>query len=350
LNRGVRQHRDKTLTAVPDADVIEVARAIVNVVDMPFGTRRFFEEIESCMKKQTSNEWFENDNMPIITKILFPIDFSPSCVGMAAYVKRAASIFGARVSLVHVVDPASYNGLELYTRSPFEIEEEHIAVGQEKLNSFLANEFPASESPRILASGDAASQIARVAREGCFDLIIMPTHAGLFRKMLLGSTTAKVLNDADCPVLTSKHAEVISPRPLDHREWLCAVGLSADSERVLRYASTAAQEAHGKLAIIHAVQAGDTSLPIQLGLEEKVQSAERRQASLKIAELQKRIGLEAPIRIAVGSVKNALLEAARQSDADALIIGRNQRSGAGGRLRDLTYAVVRDSPFPVVSV
>ena len=41
--------------------------------------------------------------------------------------------------------------------------------------------------------------------------------------LLLGSTAAKVINDADCPVLTSTHAEVIAPRPLHHRDWLCAI-------------------------------------------------------------------------------------------------------------------------------
>jgi nucleotide-binding universal stress UspA family protein len=224
--------------------------------------------------------------MALITDILFPVDFSTSCIGMAAYVKRAAGLFGARVSLIHVVDPASYNGLELYQRSPFEVEEEHLAVGRDRLNSFLTSDFSTSDCPRILASGDAASQIAKVARDGRFDLIIMPTHAGVFRRMLLGSTTAKVLNDADCPVLTSRHAEIIAPRSLDHREWLCAIGLSDDSERVLRYASAAANEAHGKFAIIHAVQAGDLNTPIRLDLEERIQSAEREWASRRIAELQ----------------------------------------------------------------
>jgi nucleotide-binding universal stress UspA family protein len=52
----------------------------------------------------------------------------------------------------------------------------------------------------------------------------------------------------------------------------------------------------------------------------------------------------------VGSVKEALLEAALESDADALLIGRSPRPGAHGRMRDLTYAMVRDSPFPVLSV
>ena len=288
--------------------------------------------------------------MSLIENILFPVDFSPSCVAMAAYVKRATMLLGARVSLVHVVDPASYSGFELYSRPPSEVAEEHRSIGRERLDSFLPEEFPVAQCPRILASGDAATQIAQVARGGRFDLIIMPTHAGFFRQMLLGSTTAKVLNDADCPVLTSRHAETIAPRPLDHREWLCAIGLSSNSERVLRFASRGAAEARAKLSIIHAVQTGDTDLPVQLDLREEVHSAERREARRRIAELQQTVGTDAPVRVAVGSVKEALLDAALKSDADALMIGRSHQPGSHGRMRDLTYAMVRDSPFPVLSV
>jgi nucleotide-binding universal stress UspA family protein len=288
--------------------------------------------------------------MSSIASILYPVDFSPSCIAMAPYVKRAAALLEARVSLVHVVDPTGYNGLQLYVRPISEVSEEHLAIGRDRLDSFLTAEFPTAEFPRILTSGDAATEIARVAREDRFDLIIMPTHSGIFRQMLLGSTTAKVINDADCPVLTSRHAQTIAPRPLEHREWLCAVGLSSNSERVLRFASQVAAQAHGKLSIIHAVQAGDTDLPIQLDLREEIHSAERQEANRRIADLQQIIGVDAPVRIAVGQVKEALLEAAREADADALIIGRSHQPGAHGRMRDLTYAMVRDSPFPVLSV
>lgn len=287
--------------------------------------------------------------MSVITNILFPVDFSPSCVAMSAYVKRVAAIFRARVSLIHVFNPSSYSGLELYVRPPAEIAEEHREIACDKLNSFLAADFPVAEHPRILVAGDPATEIAAIARRG-FDLIIMPTHAGTFRRMLLGSTTAKVLNDADCPVLTSKHAETIAPRPLQHREWLCAVSLGEDSERVLRYAHQAATEARGNLRIIHAIQTADPKLPIQLDIEEQIQSEERRQARERIDALQRKAGLQAQVQIAVGPVKGALLEAARQADADALIIGRSPQPGSLGRLRDLTYAMVRDSPFPVLSI
>ena len=88
--------------------------------------------------------------------------------------------------------------------------------------------------------------------------------------MLLGSITAKVLNDADCPVATSRHAETIAPRPLGHREWLCTISLDDDSERVLRYAHQAATEAHSNLHIIHAIQATDRNVTVQMDLEQQV--------------------------------------------------------------------------------
>src|SRR5882757_7140276 len=68
---------------------------------------------------------FPDDHTEMIRSILFPIDFGPSCVAMAPYVKRAASIFGAKVTLVHACDLNSHSGFELYARPPGDIAEEH---------------------------------------------------------------------------------------------------------------------------------------------------------------------------------------------------------------------------------
>jgi nucleotide-binding universal stress UspA family protein len=59
--------------------------------------------------------------MSSIANILYPVDFSHACVLMAAYVKRAAALLGARVSLIHVADPGGYNGLRLYVRPITEV-------------------------------------------------------------------------------------------------------------------------------------------------------------------------------------------------------------------------------------
>jgi nucleotide-binding universal stress UspA family protein len=242
-------------------------------------------------------------------------------------------MFGAQVTLVHVCDLYSNNGFELLGRTLKEIAEDHLCVAREELDSFLQAEFPTATCARILRTGEAAAQIAEVARNGGFDLIVMPTHAGRYRRMLLGSTTAKVLNDADCPVMTTQHAETIAPRPLEHRIWVCAIGLSEDSERVLRVASREAAAVGATLSVIH------------IAREDAQLEAHRR-----LDELLRTVRCEAEVRVTTGPVKQAILDTACQSAADALIVGRAPQTGTLGRLRDLTYSLVRDSPFPVLSV
>jgi nucleotide-binding universal stress UspA family protein len=288
--------------------------------------------------------------MTTIQNILFPVDFSPSCIAMAAYVKRSAAIFGAKVTLVHVFDLYSHDALQLYVRSLSEVADEQQNLARDKLNSFLQSEFPVGQCPRILLAGAAAAQITQLARTNGFDLIIMPTHAGRFRRMLLGSTTAKVLNDADCAVLTTQHAETISPRQLDHREWVCAIGLDIHSQRVLRYASQVAESVHANLTLVHVIPASGPDLPVELDLEERLQSAKREAARRRIEALQSAANSHAPVSMAVGPIRDMLTEEARRLQADVVVIGRSPQSGVLGRLRDLSYAITRDAPCPVLSV
>jgi nucleotide-binding universal stress UspA family protein len=285
----------------------------------------------------------------MIQKILFPVDFSASCTALAPLVGREAAIFSAKVTLLHVVEPAA-SGFDLMVRPMREVEEDHEQAARTRLEAFLKSELPAPHSERLLLVGDPATQIAEAADQRSFDLIVMPTHSGIFRRTLLGSTTAKVLNDADCPVLTTRHAETISPRPLEHREWLCAVGLRPDSERVLRYAGQMAEAVHANLTLVHAIAPSESGHPIGLDLKDRMQSAEEKSARRRIAELQRTVGSDARVVVVIGPIRDALVEAASKLRTDALIIGRSPQPGSVGRMRDLTYAMVRDAPCPVLSV
>ena len=274
----------------------------------------------------------------MIDRILFPVDFSPSCASMAPFVKRAATLFGASVTLLHVCDLMSHNGFELSVRLPQEIAETHWSVAQNALESFLASEFPEGSCMKVLRSGDAAGEIADVATTEAFDLVVMPTHAGRFRGLLLGSTTGKVLSRVPCPVLTTKHAETIVPAPLAHRAWVCAVSLSPDSWRVLAFASRVAATVGAKLFVIHVLDPHDP-----IGATEK---NARRQMEKLFQELR----CQGEPTIAVGSRKPALLEAAQNCEADLMIIGRPPRSAPFDQIQSLSYELIRDLPCPVVSV
>ena len=294
-----------------------------------------------------------NEIMSRIEKILFPVNFSASCIAMSAYVKRAAALSNATVTLVHVIDPGDldiFEQYELYVRPAADIVEDHRTVRSERLTSFLTTEFPPLTSPRVLLSGDPATEISNLAREGNFDLIIMPTHAGRFRQTLLGSTTARVINDAPCPVLTSRHAETIAPRPLTHKEWICALDLSPYAETVLRTGKILSEQAGAGLSLIHVIDFGKHGGHSSSGELDDFQLAEIRKATNALDTLQTHLGISIPTQVVAGSLKNALIEAITRSDIDVLIIGRSSTSGLHGRLTDLTYALVRDSPFAVLSV
>lgn len=90
-----------------------------------------------------------------------------------------------------------------------------------------------------------------------------------------------------------------------------------------------------------------TGLPVQSYAEERQQSAKREAASRRVEERQSAAGSHAPVSIATGAM---LTEEARRLHADVLVMGRSPESGALGRMRDLSYAVVRDSPCGVLSL
>jgi nucleotide-binding universal stress UspA family protein len=118
---------------------------------------------------------------------------------------------------------------------------------------------------------------------------------------------------------------------------------------VLGFASNVADEANCKLTIIHAVKTQD-SPRAEHALDGECRSTAEREARRRIVELQEAMGTDSAVHIAAGHAKEALLEAARQSDADVLMLGRSPQAGAFGRMRDLTYAMARDSPCPVLSI
>jgi hypothetical protein len=104
---------------------------------------------------------------------------------------------------------------------------------QRLLDEAYADEFRNMPVRRLLLEGDVARQIADLARDEQMDLIVMPTHGyGGFRRFLLGSVTAKLLHDADCPVLTGVHLQEAPPlEPVFFRNILCAVDFDAAGRR-----------------------------------------------------------------------------------------------------------------------
>ncbi len=201
----------------------------------------------------------------------------------------------------------------------------------------------------MVVEGDAARAIDDYARENGADLIMMPTHGyGLFRTLLLGSVTAKVLHDTPCPVWTGVHVEDAPAVSPEFTTVLCAVDGTEDSVASMRFACRIAQDSQARLFLVHAIPGAEVA-------PEKYFDTDLRQyleeeARKTIAQLQENAGVAAPLCVGAGEVSHVVRDSALGHSADLVVIGRGHATRTLGRLRSNVYSIIRDAPCPVISV
>ncbi len=288
--------------------------------------------------------------MPL-SKILVPVDFSERCRGAAFYAEALHGIFGSHITLLHVLPPAHYEFSAMEVAGPLLEEQYRFRAEQveQDLQAFMTGELPAAHTDRLMREGDPAGTIVSMAHESGAGLIVMPTHGyGPFRRFILGSVTAKVLHDADCPVWTGVHLDASSSQKVQFRQVTAALDLGPQSERTLMWASRFARDSGAKLALVHATPAFDGHAGEYFDPEWRfqVESAVKEE----IAQLQKRLNVEAPLHIGSGEISRTVCDLAGDLETDLLVIGRGSAAGVFGRLRANAYSIIRESRSPVVSV
>ena len=177
----------------------------------------------------------------------------------------------------------------------------------------------------------------------------MPTHGyGLFRSLLLGSVTAKVLHDTPCTVWTGVHIEDSPAVPPQFRTILCAVDRTDDIVPTMRFACRLAQDNHAKLFLVHAIPGSEVAPDKYFDTDLRTYLEE--DARKTIAQLQESAGVVAPLCLGAGEVSHVVRDAALAHNADLLVIGRGRATRTLGRLRSNVYSIIRDAPCPVISV
>ncbi len=287
-----------------------------------------------------------------IRRIVFPVDFSARCAGAAHFVEALARHFDSEIALLHVVEPADYlyGTPELGAMGLRDFHAQRMAQSHRLLDGFLADELKTFKVERVLLEGDPAKKIVEHAHNWCADLVMMPSHGlGPFRRFILGSVTAKVLHDAECPVWTGVHME--EAPPLEKIAWkniVCAVDLGPQTERALSWAAHLVRDSSAELTVVHATPAVEAR-PAKY-LDTEVFSEMQKQAREEIGKLLDRTGIRAQICLEGGDPAAVVRNATLSHRADLLVIGRGSSSGGLGRLRTHSYSIIRQSSCPVVSV
>ena len=148
--------------------------------------------------------------MPTWTRICCAVDLSPPSRLAMETAAELASRFGAELTLLHVVErvprPVTSDTLvsprEVLELTGFELER---AVAEWRDAAVRTASRPVDYA---LVPGHPATEIARFAGEGRFDLLVMGTHGQTeLEHAILGSVAERVVREAPCTVL------VVRPRP-----------------------------------------------------------------------------------------------------------------------------------------
>ena len=273
------------------------------------------------------------------SRILLPVDFSERSVGAAHYAGLLASHCGCELVLLHVLVPPQFEfgAVDIAGSMLAELCRARVQQANIDMAEFLASELANVRVRRVVLEGDPSGSIVDFTRNEHCDLIVMPTHGyGPFRRFILGSNTAKVLHDADCPVWTGVHLEDAPPAlSISIRHVLCAVDLGPQSCKALAWAASLAREFGARITLLHAMPCGPQS---------------QMAAGEELRKLQGSAGIEADVRLETGEPAHVICAAAARLPAAVLVIGRGSAAGVYGRLRANAYAIIRQSPCPVVSV
>jgi nucleotide-binding universal stress UspA family protein len=136
-----------------------------------------------------------------IRLVLHPTDFSLHSEAASRVAFALAGDYGARVLVLHVLEPIALGGLEgVAILDPLAYEAD--------LKARLAEVRP--HDPKVpvehrLVAGDAAAEVLRVAKESKCSVIVLGTHGrGGVGRILMGSVAEQVVRKAPCPVVTVK--------------------------------------------------------------------------------------------------------------------------------------------------
>lgn len=282
-------------------------------------------------------------------KILCPVDFSEATAAAARYAAAWARRDQADLTLLHVT-PLPDFGYSLAAPEASrmaQFTEHRNETVRQALDMFPGGADLGHPVRRFVAAGDPAEQILRAAKDGGYDLIIMPTHGvGAIRRWLLvGSVTTKVLHAAECAVLAATEFQPDAPAL---RHIICALDLIADNRRILCAAAGLARETGATLTAVHAIPGAGQDLAEYF--DEAWRSTIQSRATQSLTRLLEETGANGQALVEAGPPEQVVSEAASRAGADLVVVGRATANGVLGRLRAHTYEIIRRAPCPVLSV
>ena len=284
-------------------------------------------------------------------RIVFPVDYSDANTAIVPFVNEMTERFQANLLLVRASVPEVFYAAEFGWQVAASTPATHDLIKAEtaRLTEFAAKQFPNASPELVVKSGHPVAVIEEVVRRSGVDLIMLPTHGhGLFRRLLLGSVTARLIHDLSCSVWTASHVDPATVRAhMPYRHILCAVEPAMESAHIVKAAEKLAVAYGASLALVSAVE-----FPVDDPSAEPGHYWQRIRASAEteLVRYSRALPIQASTHIVFGPIAHVLRDTATQQSADLLVVGRGESQSALSGVLSNLYSIVRESPCPVLSV
>jgi nucleotide-binding universal stress UspA family protein len=269
------------------------------------------------------------------THLLVPLDGSALAEAVLPSAIVLARAFPARVTLLHVVEPhapETVHGDRHLTRS-----EDAEAYLEQIVAQLAAQGVQASALVRP-GSGNVAAAIAEEAAGTHADLVVLCTHGrGGLRDALFGSVAQQVLQHGTTPVFLLKPD---GPSDFVCRTIMVPLDGSDAAAGALPSAAAIARACGAALRLVSVVPTPETAPPERAAATRLMPSAAAEVLDLEAAQMQEYLigltstlaagGITASGVVERGEAVRMLLDAAKVSQADLIVMATHGRSGLAG--------------------
>jgi nucleotide-binding universal stress UspA family protein len=282
-------------------------------------------------------------------RILFPVDYSEPCRAIVPWVRDMTQHYSADLTVVHAYGPEALAFSKLAINDPNLPAEAHAAE-QDRLRAFAAESFPGTRVEAIVEQGEPAMALHKIVQRHGADLVMLATRGhGPVRRLLVGSITAKVLHDVSAAVWTGVGSELAGHRPsVPYKSILCAVDETSEEAEAVVTAGAAFAKSYGaRLSLLHVVETPPLAVEVNFAaFQKEIMEG----ADLRLQDLKKRLDVEAQHSVREGGVAEGIRQEALECKADLVFVGRGLSQGTLSRIWSRLYAIVRESPCPVLSI
>ena len=287
--------------------------------------------------------------------LLVATDFSETAEAAADWAVEIAAARGHRIQLMHVLTlppPRPH-----YAPTPPDLQNalrdaatQQLAAEEERLSG------RGVEVETLLEIGVPSQTLVRMAKELDAALLVIGTRGltGLSH-LLLGSTAERVVQHAECPVLTVHPEDAGEHRDLS--TVLVPTDFSTDAQQAIHTAHRLLEDLdEARLILLHAFNlpveyTAYGPIPTSVNYLEDAGIEAEQQLDRIAAELEKVEGLEVETLAREGYPPEVICDEAKKQGADLIVMGTHGRSGLAHLLLGSTAErVVQKAPCPVMTL